>query len=389
MLIFKGFTGINNVVPEMRMSGADAVAALDVDIGLTGEITRRSGFSEVADTCHKNIFDAHGGVRLSTSGSTLIATHPNDDVHVIHEAIGSNRVWYCNLPDGRTTFTNGLINGITDGFEGFEHSISMPTSLGSTDFAFGELDLGSYRYALTRVRMSDGAESPALVSEPFQISNGGLRLDGLPIDLGYALNVYLTQKEGEKFFLVGNTTGSTFEWGGKNAQLILPCRTVGAVAFPVGTYTTFWRGRVLTAYGNVLGASRPMTPHLADYTDFKQFASNITSLQAVDDGVYVGTEEDLIFLSGETWDGLTYARMQRGPVTPGSGTPAPGDRVKLGKGTGTGSAMMCIAGGLVVAGFNGGVTECLTEDRYATSAAEVCAIFRELNGVPQYVAVPQ
>lgn len=51
--------------------------------------------------------------------------------------------------------------------------------------------------------------------------------------------------------------------------------------------------------------------------------------------------------------------------------------------------MLCIAGREVVAGFNGGQTTSLTDGRYRTTAAEVCATFREVGGVPQYVAVPQ
>ena len=43
----------------------------------------------------------------------------------------------------------------------------------------------------------------------------------------------------------------------------------------------------------------------------------------------------------------------------------------------------------LVAGFAGGQVVRLTEGRYQTSATEVCATFREIDGVPQYMAVPQ
>ena len=51
--------------------------------------------------------------------------------------------------------------------------------------------------------------------------------------------------------------------------------------------------------------------------------------------------------------------------------------------------MVCIAGGEIVAGFNGGQTASLTGDRYKTTTTEVCATFREVDGIPQYLAVPQ
>jgi hypothetical protein len=51
--------------------------------------------------------------------------------------------------------------------------------------------------------------------------------------------------------------------------------------------------------------------------------------------------------------------------------------------------MVCIAGGEIVAGFSGGQTSRLAANRYQTTATEVCATFREVGGIPQYMAVPQ
>ena len=129
MLTFKSFTGINNVLPTHRLGESDLVRALDVNIGLTGDVTRRGGFVELSNQCHKNTHQAQGFM-LATCGAVLTAIHPNGARHVIHPALGYERVWYCNLPDGRTTFTNGLINGITDGLTGWEWGVSSPSAAG-------------------------------------------------------------------------------------------------------------------------------------------------------------------------------------------------------------------------------------------------------------------
>ena len=52
-------------------------------------------------------------------------------------------------------------------------------------------------------------------------------------------------------------------------------------------------------------------------------------------------------------------RVMRGRVVLGSGVSVPGKSIKL------------------------------TEGKYVTSATEVAATFREINGVPQYLAIPQ
>lgn len=388
MLTFKGFTGINNQQPEHRLEASDLLQAQNVDIGLSGEIRRRGGLARAHDCCHKNLWQA-SGFMLATVGEALTAIHPDGRRLVIHPALGEDRVWYCNLPDGRTTFSNGLIDGVTDGLTGRERSVPAPESLGVPDVAFGALHPGQYRYHLSYVRLADMLEGPPISSAPVELAQGGLRLDNLPVRKGFAISIYLSGKDGEGAYLATTTVAASVEIGVGNAALVLPCRTLGAQAFPVGTITAFWRGRVLVAQGNVLWASRPAAPHLSDWRDFKQLAGQITAVQPVDDGVYVGTTEDLVFLAGTSWDQLAHVPTLRGPVVLGSGVAAPGHRLKLGDGTGGGQAMLCIAGGEVVAGFAGGQTSSLTANRYRTPAAEVCATFREVDGIPQYLAVPQ
>ena len=121
--------------------------------------------------------------------------------------------------------------------------------------------------------------------------------------------------------------------------------------------------------------------------DFKQFTSPITLIQPVDDGVYVGTTTELVFMAGSEFDKMTYRQVLAGPVVLGSGVQVPGDLIRSGQ---PGTAMLCIADGVICAGFNGGNLARLTEGRYQTDATEVAATFRMLPGrIPQYLAIPQ
>lgn len=387
MLTFTGFSGINNVQPAYRLKDADLVTAADVDIGLTGELSRRAGYTEVSALCHKNLHQSKGFM-LATVGGVLTAIWPSGDRHVIHPALGHGRVRYCNLPDGRTSFSNGLIHGMTDGITGADWSIPAP-DLAATNAAHGALDPGSYRYHITFVRLADGLEGPATSSDPFDVTLGGVRFEALPERTGYAVNVYLSGKDGEGAYLAGVAMGTEFAFAGRNAELVLPCRTLDLIPVPVGTLTATWRGRILVVQGRVLWATMPGTTHLCQWRDFKQFDADITAVQPVENGVYVGTTGGLIYLGGVQFDGLTYKDTQAGAVVLGSGVIAPGSSIKLGDGSGQGDAMLCIAGGYIVGGFDGGVLSRLTDDRYHTVAAEVSATYREINGIPQYIAVPQ
>lgn len=389
MLTFKEFTGINNVQPEERLGGSDLVRADNVDIGLSGELRRRMGFTEVSDLCHKNLCQADGFM-LATVNGDLTAIHPGGARHVVSPSLGVERVWYANLPDGRTTFSNGLIHGTTDGLTGQDWSVPVPASLGAMASSVGSLYPGSYAYALTHVRLSDGLEGTPALAAPQPITSGGVLLVGLPVLDGHKINVYLSSHDGEGFYLAGSTAAEAFMFGGPNNLLTLPCRTIGLSPAPVGTISAPWRGRVLVAQGSTLWASMPHAPHLFDLRrDFKQFASRITLVQPMNDGIYVGTDDDLIFLGGETFDQLTYTEKQLGPVVLGSGVSVPGNQLKMGDGRATGDAMICIAGGYLVAGLGSGQAYPLTSERYKTAATEVSATFRVIDGIPQYIAVPQ
>ena len=390
MLSFSSFNGINNVLPQHRVPNSGLHAAVNVDVGLSGELTRRDGYSLVSHLCHKNLWQANGFL-LATSGSELVAVHPDGARHVIHPALGPERIWYCNLPDGRTTYTNGLLHGVTDGFVGLDRSVPAvpvdpPPELTETA---GGLFKGAYRVYLTYRRDADGAEGPASDLRPATLAQGGLVLTALPALAGHTIQVYLGGLDGEGAYLAGAAPGETFRFAGYNRDLVLPCRSLGAVSVPVGTYTAVWRGRVVAAVGETLWAARAAAPHLADWRDFRPMKSKITGVVAVTNGLYVGTEGELVFLGGDTFDGLQYQDTARGAVVAGSMVPAPGHRLKLGDGAGNGEAMVCLAGGRVVAGFAGGTTNELTGGAYATAVTEVAATFRELNGIPQYVAIPQ
>lgn len=390
MLTFDRFTGIDNVNPEYRLNGRALKTAVNVDITRTGSIRRRAGYSFVAAGCHKNVWQADGFVLATTADDALTAIAPNGARTVVHAALGTARVWYVNLPDGRTAYSNGLANGITDGAVTTAWGVPVPSSLGGLTPMSGTLPAGDYQYALTYVRLADGREGGTAFSDPIAVSSGGFILTGLPLLTGHSINIYLSGQNGGETFFVGNALGNSFGYNGATPALALPARTQNLDPLPVGTVSCFWRGRALVAQESTLWASRSQQWELCDRSrDYKQFAAPITLLQAVDDGLYVGTEDELCFLSGTEFDKLTYTQKVKGRTVLGSGVSMRGEMLKQGDATATGSAMLCIADKVIVAGFSGGQIMRMTEGVYQTDATEVAATFRMADSVPQYVAVPQ
>lgn len=393
MLKFDKFTGINNVVPDYRIKKSELVTATNVDIGLDNEITRRAGYTEISDLCHKNLWQADGYL-LATTDSDLVKAAGGVQT-VLYPSIGVTRMWYVNLPNGKTAFSNGLINGITDGTAVGTTPWGVPTppSIGTLTEVPGDLHPGDYQYQITYVRLLDGLEGGPEYSNPVPITQGGVVLTGLPVLTGYKINVYLTSLDGGTGYYAGSTTNGAFSFTGKNEQLVLPCRTEFLSPAPAGRLLAFWRGRTLVAKDNVLYASKTAQwEHFDLRRDFKQFSAPITLVQPVDGGIFVGTTEELAFLGGTEFDKLVYEQKVAGPVVLGSGVSIKAEQT-AGDGNGgnkpQGSAMICIADGSIVTGYSSGNVTRTTQERYRTTVTEVAAMFRMNGDIPQYVAIPQ
>lgn len=389
MLTFKNFSGINNVIPAERLGESDLTVATNVDIGLTGEVSRRAGYARISEDAHTNLFQADGFL-LATVGLNGDLKNLTTNT-VLYPSVGHDRVWYCALPDGRVAFSNGLICGLTNGATRSSWGAPTPPSTGALTEVAGALMPGQYRWQITYVRLSDGREGgPAYSGAPVQVDSGGVFLSGLPTLAGHEINVYLTSQDSSEAYFAGSTPGSIFTFVGSNADLVQPCRTDFHEPAPAGRCLAEWRGRVLVAVDNVLYASVPNNQELFNVRrDFKQFVDPITAVVPVDDGIYVGTTKELAFIGGVQFDNLAYRKVVNGPVALGSGVAVRGELIKQGEGAGLGKAMVCIADGRIVAGFNGGGIVRMTEGRYCTDVAEVFAFFRSNNGIPQYVAIPR
>jgi len=387
MITLNKFLGINNVLPEHRIKDAELAVATDVNIGHSGELSRREGYTKTSSVSHRYLHEG-AGFTLAVRGGDLVKTTGAVQT-LLQASVGAGRMWYCNLPDGRTTFSNGLIHGITDGSTTTGWGIPLPPSIGVLTDVAGQLHPGDYQYAITYVRISDGLEGGPSYSNPLPVPDGGILLTGLPVEAGYRINVYLSSVDGGQMFYAGNTLNDAFSYLGKNDALTMPCRTDFLHPMPVGTVTAYWRGRTLVAQGGVLWASELHRPELCNMRrSFKQFTAPITLIQPVEDGIYIGTEDELAFLTGVEFETLTYAQKVQGRVVLGSGVAVEGEKIKRGDGVGQGQAMICIADHLLVAGFHGGEVLRMTESSYSTAATEVAATLRMVGEIPQYVAIP-
>lgn len=391
------FTGINNVQPAESLLpdkyGATALReAMNVDIDLAGELVRREGLTKVADAC-ADVFEG-AGFQLAQAGGDLVRIVSGTPTTVA-SGIGADRLWCANLPDGRTAWNNGSASGIVGPSTVTGWGVPTPVSAGTIAAQDGaQLFAGKYLGAITYVR-ADGVESAPAYTDAITLTDGQtIAFTNLPVLAGHTINVYMTHHNGDTLRLAGQTpndTADSFAFLGTIAQLVRECKTEQTDPAPAGRILAVWRGHALVADGPILWGSRHIDfEHFDLDKDFKPFSADITAVIPVQEGVFVGTEQQLVFLRGQNFRELAFERASNTPVVLGSGVNVPGRWLQRGDAdAGQGECGLCIAAGSIVACYQDGFTAALTERSYSTDATEVSAAFRVRRGIPQYVAVPR
>lgn len=203
----------------------------------------------------------------------------------------------------------------------------------------------------------------------------------------------------------GKIVGQSVQpWGARDDQgmWISPVMTpdeflgpVGGRIFqspPLATEIEHYKGRIYLAAGRVLWATEL---YLYDYVDktrnFITFEADITAVGATTDGLYVGTEKQLMFLQGTLSDGFKITEIASSPVLHGSMITLPNSKVHpaaINQPIADGDALLIMTQVGVCAATPGGNIYNLTQDRMVFPvAAQAATMYREDQGINSYVAV--
>lgn len=393
------FTGLDNQntgFEEESLKPGDLAEATNCYVDNDGWMVRRAGFTLASSGVYTSFW----------SGSTLtLGVLAGNLVKVgggtLHASVGTARMWFEELPDGRVVYSNGTAMGVVNaaGTARLPWGVPVPASAGSGASTTGSLPPGVYRWCLTHRRTSDGLEGGPVYSSTVTVSGGGLALTSLPTLADHTTNIYVTAANGTEQFYAGNTSGSTFTLTSA-ASRVRRCMTHYCKApLSGGILPRFWRGRMLLAVGDTLYATKARTLHLFNVKeDARRFAGTITMIQPVETGIWIGTTEALYWLGpGTQFDKLAMTRQIDGPVILGSGAACRGGALMRMASNGPSVAgdgnngALCIAARAITALYSDGACRSLTDRRYLVSAAitSVAAAVVEDGQLSQYIAIPQ
>lgn len=213
------------------------------------------------------------------------------------------------------------------------------------------------------------------------------------------------------YFSSGATSGVIYPndqvgpWGSPNGQnvwvspVVKPTETLpdsrGKLLGPppVASHLAYFNGRIYLATGSTLWATELYLYHFVDKTrNFQQYESNITMVEAVGNGLFVGTESAVYFLSG-TFGEMRRDTVMRVGVVPGSVVKIPAEaasppQLRENGISQTRPALLFMTSDGLCLGLDSGSCYNLTERQMVFPEMQsIAAMYRQQDGMGQYVAV--
>lgn len=385
---FSQFRGLRNTVGPESFEVGDLEAALNVDITDELRIRRRRGYTAFVAGAHHSLF-ANGEVMLAVSGTSLVRITPEAVSSTLRTGLTSGaRLAYSALGD-RIYYSNAIQTGCVQAGVHRTWGLEIPSAQPGASVVGGSMRPGTYQYALTYVR-SDGQESGTGLAGSIALpASGGIQFDAIPVSSDPTVTskrLYISPPDGDAMYyalgLHASDTSATI-YSGPEGTMILATQFKGPP--PAGSCLAHYNGHALVAVGSRLYFSEPYAPELFDLRRGYRFSSPITIVAPVDDGVYLGTETEVIFLEGRDVTELVYRpRCDYGAIF---GTLAYSSADDVNPNAQGRAAIFATTQG-ICAGYNGGQIANLTQERFSYPVTKRgAAVVRNYGGSVQYLVV--
>lgn len=386
MIEINGFNGLRNDVALERFKQGDLASAMNVELDETGKIARRLGTSRLASGRFHSVW-ADGREAFVVRNGVLQQIMP--DLTLREMAVPINgTVAYQRV--GRSVYwTDGTSTGVIEGGENRSWGMQPPTPVGLST-ALGAMVSGSYLVTMTYMR-ADGRESGAAPLSTIRIdAHKGLELT-LPVSDDpqvVSKRVYVSESNGELPYLAATLENSitSTHIAQTPAGRAFPVRTLLMGPPPAGEVLGYYNGRVYVADGSYLWYSQPYEYELFHRAEgFLGFPSRVRVFAPVSDGVFVGLDEETVFLQGS--DPTQFIQRPVASYGAVKGTLAYVEGQHFGEGDTQGTIPLWMSKRGVVAGFVGGAFKNLTGGRYSLpdGVLQGASLLKMRGGTPQFV----
>ena len=300
-LVIERCLGIDNVNRPERADKSRYQELLNVDVTDSGSIHRRMGGASVYSGAPHSL-GTDGTDLLFVEGTTLNRLEADGSATTLRSDLTSAaRMYYFTL-NGVIYYSNGSDSGVYQG--GLSRSWGLPIPPRPTlAAAVGNLLSGKYLVSLTYMR-DDGQESGASAPVMVDVTAGGFSVANVIPSTDSSVEyicVYISSADGEILWRQARLSNevATFTVGGEIVASGVPLMTANMAAPPTCKQMTFYRGRLYMVSGGTIWHTEPWSYELVSLDrNFMFLDGPVTLLEAVENGIWVGTKKETLFLSG-------------------------------------------------------------------------------------------
>lgn len=395
---FEGFPGgVNNRIRETENGARDGQPggfvreAVNVDFSVEGKPRRRQGYTKlIAGDCHSLWRHPSLSYALMVKDGRLVKLTgepgATPEVADLGPASATRAMSYDAL-NGVVYFSNGVDMGrISLAGERLPWGMDVPL-IAVSPAAGPALPDGCYQISATYVDV-DGVEHGACEPVMYRVMDQQLRVtvDGpFPVRADY-VQVYVTQADGDVLYAAATLSapGTVAIDAGKIGRG-RPIETLFKTAPFPGQLVRHFSGRIYVAVENIVFFTDPLRYELVSPASaLFMFPSRVTLLEPAHDGLYVGYESAVDFLSGTDPYDMQRRMVASQSAVEGTGRQVPGnhfdtplDYVPVWWAQHSG----------FVLGLPGGQLRLLSEDRLAAPRFGAGAmITREQEGMTQLIS---
>ena len=379
----KATGGVRNDVSAERFGKGDLVVGINVELDDTGKVYRRQGYSQIAAAAMHSLWSEGNDAFVVNAG---MLSRVESDLSIRPLTAVTDRVAYVRIAD-RVFWSDGQQSGVISGSTSRRWGIAPPPVFNAQAVTVGSLRDGDYLYTMTFER-EDGTESGAPLCGRISTA-GAIFFPALPVSADPTVvrkHIYLSEWNGELPYramtLTNSVTAATISAPPPAGPAL---RTLLMGPAPAGTVLGYYNGRAYVARGRFLWYSRPYEYELFSPMDYIAFSTDVQTFAPVSDGVFVGSEDETVFLFGD--DPAQFKRRQVCDYGTVRGTEADIPEYYTLDGESQGPQKMWMSRQGVCHGSDGGQFKNLTGGRYILPEGVVAgsSLLKVRGGTPQLV----